>query len=524
MERLGVPNRLTADRKRRAELGQFMTPSNVAAFMASILKVDPPPQELWLIDAGSGTGMLTAAVVAELSARPSSRRPAAINAAAWEIDGSLHSMLHRTLEYCEEAARRSGMEFRWNIQDGDFISQAARLISGDARYDVAILNPPYRKINGESAERAALDALGMSATNLYPAFVRLTLELLRDGGEMVALTPRSFMNGTYFRTFREALLRRAAFRRVHLYDARNEVFSADGVLQENVVFHVVRSADRGPVLVTTSHGPSGGVETGRTMDPSEMVLPDDAQSVMRIVPDENGARVTRGMLSLPCQLTDLEVSISTGRVVGFRARDRLHAEAKPGDAPLISPRHCGDGFVRWPQESPKTPNGLSVSGAGDGLVLPTGWYALVNRFSAKEDRRRVVASLFDPNRVDADQVAFDNKLNVLHRGSKGLPKSLAKGLATFLNSSVVDSYFRQFSGHTQVNAGDLRALRFPDADTLARLGDAVGDVMPSTDEIDDLLANEVPEMSDSLQAAAASRAEKAPGRPPGRRRTPYRSG
>ena len=53
--------------------------------------------------------------------------------------------------------------------------------------------------------------------------------------------------------------------------------------------------------------------------------------------------------------------------------------------------------------------------------------------------------------------------------------NLAKGLSAFLNSSFVDSYFRQFSGHTQVNATDLRKLNYPPADALERLGGRIND-------------------------------------------------
>jgi adenine-specific DNA-methyltransferase len=47
---------------------------------------------------------------------------------------------------------------------------------------------------------------------------------------------------------------------------------------------------------------------------------------------------------------------------------------------------------------------------------------------------------------------------------------LALGLKEFLNSAAVDRYFRQFSGHTQVNANDLRVLRYPGRAELERLG------------------------------------------------------
>lgn len=40
----------------------------------------------------------------------------------------------------------------------------------------------------------------------------------------------------------------------------------------------------------------------------------------------------------------------------------------------------------------------------------------------------------------------------------------------WLNSTAIDDYFRTFSGHTQVNATDLRMMRYPTASILRRLG------------------------------------------------------
>ena len=117
----------------------------------------------------------------------------------------------------------------------------------------------------------------------------------------------------------------------------------------------------------------------------------------------------------------------------------------------------------------------------------------------------MVAALYDPARVDAEGVAFDNKLNVLHAGSSGLSEDLAKGLAVFLNSTAIDAYFRQFSGHTQVNADDLRSLRFPAARDLARLGAHVKHAMPTQDEIDHLVREEVPTMNEGDDPVAVRR-------------------
>jgi adenine-specific DNA-methyltransferase len=47
---------------------------------------------------------------------------------------------------------------------------------------------------------------------------------------------------------------------------------------------------------------------------------------------------------------------------------------------------------------------------------------------------------------------------------------LAYGLAAYLNSSFVDKNFRSFNGHTQVNATDLKQMRYPSKSVLESLG------------------------------------------------------
>ena len=95
---------------------------------------------------------------------------------------------------------------------------------------------------------------------------------------------------------------------------------------------------------------------------------------------------------------------------------------------------------------------------------------VVKRFSAKEERRRVVAVVYDPEDVDADDIGFENHLNVFHRRGRGLQPQIAAGLCLWLNSTAVDQFFRTFSGHTQVNATDLRSMQYPSTAQLTSLG------------------------------------------------------
>ena len=94
-----------------------------------------------------------------------------------------------------------------------------------------------------------------------------------------------------------------------------------------------------------------------------------------------------------------------GQPVTANDTQLLSQDARAAVTAANIPRHFADGFVAWPKASGSKPNAL---------------------------------------------------LNVLHRENAGLSEDLAKGLAVFLNSTAIDAYFRQFSGHTQVNAGDLQ--------------------------------------------------------------------
>lgn len=97
----------------------------------------------------------------------------------------------------------------------------------------------------------------------------------------------------------------------------------------------------------------------------------------------------------------------------------------------------------------------------------------------------------------APLVAFENHMNVFHQQSRGLPASLTRGLATFLNSTPVDHFLRQFNGHTQVNATDLRSLRYPSAEELEVLGAAIDGEPPSQERIDELVRTHVSGFTDA---------------------------
>jgi adenine-specific DNA-methyltransferase len=481
---------LELDPSTRADMGQFMTPAPVARLMAGLF--EDLTGELRLLDAGAGVGSLTAAFVEEACSRKA--RPASITTTAYELDPILVRHLEGTKAACRAACQSRGIRFAAQIVPEDFIEQAVSLLREDLfaetnrpRFNRAILNPPYRKIHSDSKARQLLRSVGIETSNLYTAFVALAVRLLDDGGELVAITPRSFCNGPYFKPFRELLLDTMSLRHIHIFHARNRAFKDDAVLQENVIFHAVKGRPSEQVVISSSTCAEDARIERRVAALREVVNPNDPDRVIHIPTTEAEGGVALKLRGLPCTLTELGIEVSTGRVVDFRAEEHIRAKPGKGTAPLIYPGHFEDGFVAWPKLNGRKPNALVDSAATAELLVPSGTYVLVKRFSAKEERRRVVAAVYDPKLIKAKRVGFENHLNYYHINGDGVARAVAKGLAVYLNSTLVDQYFRQFSGHTQVNATDLRSLRYPSIEQLKRLGSQVRKKLPEQARIDALI-------------------------------------
>lgn len=477
-------NRLAAlaglDPRSRERLGQFFTPARAAVLIAAMPRL-PDRGMLRVLDPGSGSGMLSAALVARALAESADLT---VQVVAVETDAAVVPYLRDTLGACAVAGDgRVSVE----VVATDFIT-ASTGVTADTRlsgFDLVIQNPPYAKLAASSAARAAVREVGADAPNLYAAFLALGAAALAPGGQLVAITPRSFCNGPYFGSFRRYLLAQLALDRVHVFESRGTVFADTGVLQENVIISATRDGAHSSVVLSSSDSHHDDA-THRTVPYSDVVQADDPHRFIRITTGDADVETAERMLSLPGTLTDLGVTVSTGRVVDFRSRECLLDDALAGAVPLIYPGNVRGGRVSWPLAIRKPQWFLPAADKDTRLLVPQGWYCVVKRFSAKEERRRIVAAVWSPEATPGP-VAFENHLNVFHTGGAGLDPDIARGLSLWLNSTLVDRYFRTFSGHTQVNATDLRTLRFPDPSTLLALGALAGDRLPGQNEIDALV-------------------------------------
>jgi adenine-specific DNA-methyltransferase len=486
------------DRKEKLAFGQFFTPYPVAELMSSMFVCQS--SEIRILDAGAGVGSLFATAVTGFCQRDTP--PHRIMVTAYEIDDTLIEHLKRVMDLCKAMCNAYGVEFVGEVKHEDFIESGTAVIrktktlfswdEESLHFNCIILNPPYKKIHTGWTERRLLKDIGIEASNLYVGFLAIATKLLASAGELVSITPRSFCNGPYFKKFRKDFLQTMALQRLHVFESRTHAFRDEEVLQENIILHATKAQEKpDQVVITTSTGAEDDFYLVHKIDYDQVVQPDDPQSFIRIIHDEYSYHVAKLMSRFQTSLEDLGISVSTGRVVDFRALAFLRTTPETNAVPLLYPLHIQNNSVNWPASESRKPNAIMDTDQTQSLLVPNECYVLVKRFSSKEEKRRIVAALYEPERFSFSHVGFENHLNYFHQSGGGLNLLLAKGLLAYLNSTLVDSSFRQFNGHTQVNATDLRNMKYPTRSQLEALGNKIDKLSLSQLELDKIIEEEL---------------------------------
>jgi adenine-specific DNA-methyltransferase len=258
-------------------------------------------------------------------------------------------------------------------------------------------------------------------------------------------------------------------RQIHVFESRTDAFREDEVLQENVILLAEKGGEPRDVVLTSSSGREFASVERETLPYTRVVENSSGDHLVRVATGRLEHQIVEAMDRLRSRFRDLPFRISTGPVVTFRATEFLRSERGADTAPLLWMHNVRPFVTHFPPKNGK-PNHILVSEKSSKILLPAKRYVLLKRFTAKEERRRLVAGVLETSETYCPFVGLENHLNYVYRPSGELSKEEALGLAALFNSAIVDRYFRAVSGNTQVNAAEIRAMPVPDVEVIRKIG------------------------------------------------------
>jgi len=450
----------TNDAEIRKKKGQVFTPGKVSAFMANLFEIRH--DTIRILDPGAGTGVLTAAFCERIL---KINKKVNLIIDVYENDSNVLPFLKMVLESCKMELEKKGHAVEYNIYNQDFIlynvmyfKKSGLLWNAENRvlYDFIISNPPYYKLNKDSPQSIAMAGLISGQPNIYI----------------------SFCSGLYYKKFRKWLLNNVQITDIHIFESRTEIFDKDEILQENIIIKAsnnIRKSGCEKLIISTSKNKDFNELKRFGVPRSDIICNKNGESFVRIPTSPLDVDVLHAIDKLPNTLKDMGLGISTGPVVPFRARQYLLPELteKPNSVPLLWMHNMQDMEIAWHLKRNKKESAIQVCGKTAPLLLPVNNYVLLKRFSSKEQKRRLYASVLLESKFPYKTVGIENHVNYIHKSRGNLSVHETYGIAAILNTTIVDNFFRSLNGTTQVNATDIRSLPFPTIEDVRKIGKLV---------------------------------------------------
>jgi adenine-specific DNA-methyltransferase len=464
--------------------GQVFTPLEIANYMASMVKL--PRRDFSLLDPGAGTGILLAALCDRINNE--AKKPLTVQITAYETDEKILSCLESCLDHCRSSLAENGHTLNPVINNSDFIKNNSRCLGivqedhapDSLLYDVVIANPPYQKLPRKSQLRELLPEIIFGRTNLYGIFIALGITLLKDKGQFVFFTPRSYCSGQYHKKIRELLLKNTCIKTIHLFESRHNIFEEHDVLQEVIILHGVKTQNKKCSPINVHSTVSQSLNDIQSFPvPYSYIVPEKNPILNIHIPQtKKDRKVIDTVQSWENSFGDLGFKISTGKVVDFRIKQHLIESSDNKSAvPLLWMQHLKTGKIEWPLSPFRKPQYIESCYETKAKLVPVQNYVLLRRFSSKEEKKRIQAfPLIASQFSDYEVIGFENHLNYIYKTNGLMTNEEANGISAFLNSSIVDSYYRTLSGNTQVNASDLINLPIPSLDAIKKLGKKSNDI------------------------------------------------
>jgi adenine-specific DNA-methyltransferase len=482
-DRLGQNYSLSVSSGHKKEKGQFFTPIEIARFMGNL--TNQTKTKIKILDPGCGTAILSCALIEKLV----ERKIKEIELIAYEIDNDLLPFTEASLNYLKDWLQLKKIQFKYLLDANDFVFENKECFEYSASlffepkneiYDVVISNPPYFKISKEDKRALAAKSIVYGQPNIYSIFLITSAKLLKSGGELIFITPRSFTSGNYFRVFRREFFKAVQLEKIHLFGSRKDTFNRDSVLQEVLIIKGRKEKLNGNVsnvLLTHSNGIKDiNHSTAKEYQLNELINFDSSEKILHLPINDVEDKVIKLFKSWNGSLNQYNIQISTGPVVSFRSTKFLFEKYQNENVqlvPLYQLQNTAKMIFEWPVFKNNKAQYIQFCEQTKSALIPNKNYIFLRRFSAKDDKSRLIATPYFVDITQFEFIGVENHLNYIYRPKGNLERNEILGLAALLNSNLFDIYFRTFNGNINVSATELREIPLPPLEDIKQIGDQI---------------------------------------------------
>lgn len=359
-----------------------------------------------------------------------------------------------------------------------------RVSSLKKRFDFVVGNPPYFKMKDLSDElKTAFGESIYGHPNAYGVFMHAGIEMLKDGGRLGFIVPRSMLSGLYFKNLRAFIEKNTSLREIVYVADRKNVF--ENVLHGTMILSLERNAEAGEsidISVVQSSREFKNALKSITVSRDQVIRRLNGTTVWFVADSRKVYDTIDRIVKKHPLLSGEKVNcrVRTGQIVWNRVKPLLVEKEGHDTLPLVWATDVSKFGFSFSRQGATRPCYLKVASKTENLVIK-GKSILLQRVTADEQPSRLVACIPEEFcRKAAAGYFVENHLNII-QPETGTPSVDLYFILGVLNSEVVEFFFRAMNGNTQVSATELNLLPIPIGKYEREIADFSAKIQKTTD-------------------------------------------
>jgi adenine-specific DNA-methyltransferase len=453
-------------------LGRLFTKKDTARLMADMATETSTKSVITVLDAGAGTGILSAAVIEAICEKNKNCKQ--IFLTCYEVCEEFIPMLTDNLERIRKKCRHDyGVKLYSTIYNENYIVDAKNHYTVtffdtiEDKYDIVISNPPTELYEKDSEE--ALSAGGVTQVKIGAPFLflRMAMNHLEDGGKLVMVLPTTYSTASAIAPLRRELAEKLSISGIHLFVGKQKNAKRAVPLKKNFILACEKAEAKENIVITTSTD-SGKNITELPSLPYSFIV-DKESGTLTLPKSIEDTKIVKYFSEFPETLSSLGLKMSTGLIIDSKCEGLLFTDPIKNSLPVIRPAAIKGGSVDFPQPIKKQ----YIAPVNTSLIQKNKNLILIKRVPAKSDERFLNPAIYLASQLPAYKyISTHNKLNFIDTKDKNdeMCARLAFGVFALLNSTIYDRYISIVSKSKQINSKEMRTLPFPPKNIVENIG------------------------------------------------------